>query len=63
MGAYGEVDETLAKVRTWRDRDERVQLKEYADGVMHGRTYHAYYVKYLLPIWFDVQYSEPVPVG
>jgi hypothetical protein len=60
MGTYAEVDETLAKVRSWCERDDRVQLKEYDDGVMHGRTYHAYYVRHLLPIWFDVQFSEAV---
>ncbi len=54
------VDETLAKVRAWQARDDRVQLKEYPDGTLDGRFYHAYYVRHLLPLWFDVQYSEPV---
>jgi hypothetical protein len=56
-----DVDATFGKVKEWRERDERIQLKEYADGVMDGRQYRAYYVKHLLPIWFDVQFSEPVP--
>ena len=55
-----EVDATLAKVKQWRDRDERIELKEYPDGAMDDRMYRAYYVKHLLPIWFDVQFSEPV---
>jgi hypothetical protein len=55
-----EVDQTLAKVRQWQEKDERVQLRADLDGELDGRLYHAYYVKHLLPIWFDVQYSEPV---
>jgi hypothetical protein len=55
-----EVDATFAKVKDWQQRDERIELKEYADGVMDDRAYRAYYVKHLLPIWLDVQFSEPV---
>lgn len=53
-----EVDDTLAKIRTWRSRDERVQIKEYEDLVQGDVTVHAFYVRYLLPIWFDVQCME-----
>ena len=60
MQSRDQVDETRAKVRAWTEKDARVQLKEYPDGVMDGRLYHAYYVRHLLPIWFDVQYSSPV---
>jgi hypothetical protein len=60
LESRGEVDATLEKVKRWRDRDERIELKEYDDGVMDDRLYRAYYVKHLLPIWFDVQFSEPV---
>ncbi len=53
-----EVDDLLAKARDYRTRDERVQLKEYEDLVTANLTVHAFYVKYLLPIWFDVQCME-----
>jgi hypothetical protein len=53
-----EVDELLAKCKAWQARDERVQLKEYKDLVNPGMTVHAFYVKHLLPIWFDVQCME-----
>jgi hypothetical protein len=53
------VDEALATVRRWREDDERVQLKEYPDGVVDGKLFHAFYVRHLLPIWFDVQFVEP----
>jgi hypothetical protein len=59
LPSRADVDETLAKVKRFGESDDRVQVKEYADAVMYERLYHAYYVKYLLPIWFDVQYAEP----
>ena len=62
QASRSDVDQTLARVRQWKGKDDRIQLKEYPDGDLDGRTYHAYYVKHLLPIWFDVQYSEPIAV-
>ena len=52
------VDALLARCRGWRERDARVQLKEYEDLVQGGVTVHAFYVKFLLPLWFDVQCME-----
>lgn len=53
-----EVDEVLAKARAFRDQDDRVRIKEYEDLVTDNVTVHAFYVKYLLPIYFDVQCLE-----
>ncbi len=53
-----EVDALLAKAKDWRRRDARVELKEYADLVTGPVTTHAFYVRYLLPIWLDVQVLE-----
>jgi len=53
-----EVDRVLEAVRSHRARDERVQIKEYEDLVQGDVTVHAFYVRYLLPIWFDVQCME-----
>ncbi len=55
-----EVDRTLDAVRAWQRRDDRVQLKDYLDGELDGELYHAYYVRHLLPIWFDVHSRESV---
>jgi hypothetical protein len=52
------VDALLARCREWRERDARVQLEEYQDLAQGGVTVHAFYVKFLLPIWFDVQCME-----
>jgi hypothetical protein len=49
------VDVALGKIKAWQAKDDRVQLKEYDDAEMDGVMFHAFYVKHLLPIWFDVQ--------
>ena len=58
-----EVDDKLAKVKAWQARDARVQIKEYEDLVVGDVTTHAFYVKHLLPIWFDVQAIEMPDTG
>jgi hypothetical protein len=55
-----EVDRSLDSVRRWKERDGRVELKEYEDAPFEGELYHTFYVRHLLPIWFDVHYREPV---
>jgi hypothetical protein len=56
-----EVDELLEKARKWQLRDPRVQIKEYEDLKTGPTTVHAFYVRYLLPLWFDVQCLEYKP--
>jgi len=60
-----EVDELLEKCKRWQEKDDRVQIKDYDDLVNGDLVVRAFYVKYLLPIWFDVQCMErggaPVP--
>jgi hypothetical protein len=56
-----EVDALLAKARAWRERDARVEIKEYDDLVTGPVTTHAFYVRFLLPIWLDVQVLEYAP--
>lgn len=65
QGTRAEVDERLDRCRRWRDKDDRVQLKEYEDLVTGDLVVHAFYVKYLLPVYFDVQCMERagVPVA
>ena len=50
-----EVDVLLEKVKKFQQQDSRVMIKEYEDLKTGPVTVHAFYVKYLLPIWFDVQ--------
>ncbi len=56
-----EVDALLAKCRAYQEHDPRVKINEYKDLVNPTLTVHAFYVKYLLPIWFDVQCLERAP--
>ncbi|MEZ5245862.1 MAG: hypothetical protein R2707_12250 [Acidimicrobiales bacterium] len=53
-----EVDRHLAKAKELQSADERVRIKEYDDLVNGDHVTHAFYVKYLLPIWFDIQCFE-----
>jgi predicted enzyme related to lactoylglutathione lyase len=60
-----EVDTLLEQCRKFRDQDSRMKIKEYDDLVQGPVTVRAFYVKYLLPIYFDIQHitwepgSEP----
>ena len=64
-GTREEVDKLLAQCKDWQQRDDRVQIKEYDDLVTGDLVTQAFYVKYLLPIYFDVQCMERggVPVA
>jgi len=53
-----EVDGYLAKAKSLQLTDSRVQIKEYDDLVNGDHVTRAFYVKYLLPIWFDIQCFE-----
>lgn len=53
-----EVDAIHENAKKWQARDDRIRIKEYDDLVTGGVTTHAFYVRHLLPIWFDVQCQE-----
>jgi hypothetical protein len=65
FGTRAEVDAKLDQCKRYQEKDDRVQIREYDDLVTGDLTTHAFYVKYLLPIYFDVQCMEragaPVP--
>lgn len=56
-----EVDELRERCERWREHDDRLRLKVYDDLVTGNVVVHAFYVKYLLPIWFDVQSIDHAP--
>jgi len=58
LDTRAEVDSVLAECQAFRAKDQRLRIKEYDDLVGPTVTVHAFYVKYLLPIWFDVQCME-----
>ena len=53
-----EVDRLLEECERYADKDDRVKIIRYEDLVYPGLTVHAFYVKYLLPVFFDVQSME-----
>jgi hypothetical protein len=53
-----EVDDLLEACERYAEKDDRVSIKRYEDLVYPGLTVHAFYVKFLLPIYFDVQSME-----
>jgi len=60
-----DVDDILARCEAVMANDDRMRIKYYDDLRTGGVVVHAFYVKYLLPIWFDVQVIErvaPTPV-
>jgi len=53
-----EVDALLASCKARRAEDPRVEIKEYEDLRVADTTVHAFYVRFLLPLWLDVQVIE-----
>jgi hypothetical protein len=58
MDTRDEVDSVLAACHRFHEKDRRIRIKEYEDLTGPTYTVHAFYVKHLLPIWFDVQCME-----
>ena len=61
METREDVDAILAECQRFAEKDDRMRVKVYEDLVGPTVTVHAFYVKYLLPIWFDVQVIERTP--
>ncbi len=58
MESRAEVDEMHEQCVKFQARDSRMKIKEYDDLVQGPVTVRAFYVKYLLPIYFDIQTLE-----
>ena len=56
-----EVDDVHEQCVQWAKKDDRLQIKDYDDIVIGTSTTSAFYVRYLLPIWFDIQTVEYEP--
>lgn len=56
-----EVDRLLAQCRQWQARDPRVQIRPLDDLDLPETYTRAFYLKYLLPLWFDVQVIDYKP--
>jgi hypothetical protein len=58
------VDDLLEACERYAEKDDRVKIERYEDLVYPERIVHTFYVKYLLPIYFDVHsFERPVPAA
>jgi hypothetical protein len=55
------VDRLLQACQQRRQSDDRMQIKELEDLDLAQTRTHAFYFRYLLPIWFDIQVIEFKP--
>jgi hypothetical protein len=56
-----EVDELLEVCKRFQQKDGRMAIKEMDDLVSPNVVCHAFYFRFLLPFWFDVQALEYRP--
>lgn len=61
LDSRDEVDYTFLKCKDWQRKDNRVEILEYEDMDAKMVITHSYYVRYILPIWIDVQCLEFQP--
>jgi hypothetical protein len=54
-----EVEDALEACERFAEKDDRVSVQRREDLAYPGLTVHTFYVKYLLPISFDVHSQEP----
>jgi catechol 2,3-dioxygenase-like lactoylglutathione lyase family enzyme len=55
------VDAILADCRALQARDPRMQIRALDDLLTPQTRTHAFYFRYLLPLWFDIQCVEMLP--
>lgn len=52
------VEQVLTRARDWQRRDPRVEIRDVGVLDLEATLTRAFYVRYLLPIWFDVQHIQ-----
>ena len=52
------VDAAYEKCRQWQARDERVEIMELQDMDAAMVNNHSFYVRYILPLWIELQALE-----
>jgi hypothetical protein len=54
------VDDMLEECRRFAEKDDRCEVLDFGgrDSVTPRQTTHAFYVRYLTPIYFDIQCNE-----
>jgi hypothetical protein len=62
VSSRDDVDTLREACRRYREHDDRVEILEFADIIKaeYGITQHFFYVRYVLPLYFDVHCTELV---
>lgn len=55
------VETVLARSLAWQERDARVEIRDMGVLDLEETTTRAVYIRYLLPLWFDVQHIAAKP--
>lgn len=58
---FGAVDTVLARALEWQQRDPRVEVRDMGVLDLPRTLTRAIYVRFLLPIWFDLQHIAAKP--
>ena len=56
-----QVEEYLARCENWRRRDARLEIRDLGVLDLEATTTRGFYLRYLLPVWFDVQHIRHKP--
>lgn len=56
VDSFGEVDRIHAVALDWQARDPRLEIRDFGVVDFGAWQTRAVYVRYILPIWFDVQH-------
>ena len=55
------VDSAYERVKAWQQQDVRVEIMDMQDMDAGMLNNHSFYVRYLLPLWFELQALEYKP--
>jgi hypothetical protein len=56
LDSFAEVDAILTRCEAFAARDDRLEIRHFDMLDLTATTTRAFYVRYLLPIWFDIQH-------
>lgn len=61
LDSEAQVEQALAAAQAWQERDPRVEIRDMGVLDLEATRTRAVYIRYLLPLWFDVQHISAKP--
>ncbi|WP_145727923.1 MULTISPECIES: hypothetical protein [Azospirillaceae] len=61
LDTAADIDACLAACRHWQEQEGGVEIRVLDDLDLEQTLTHAFYVRYRLPIWFDIQHIAAKP--